>query len=159
MMTAHFEPRDPDYARRVRASFDRQAFMTTVGAELCTVRPGETVIKAPITGAVTQQHGFAHAGVVIALVDTSCGYAALSLTDPGLEVLTVELKVNLLAPAIGEHLRATGRVVRSGRMLTICQGDAFAETPSGERHIATMLATMSVRASTASPNAATDAAG
>ncbi len=119
--------------------------MGTVGADLRTVEPGEVVIEAPITTAVGQQHGYAHAGFVIGLTDTACGYSAVSLTDPGMDVVTVELKVNLLAPSVGTSLRAVGRVVRSGRTLSVCQGDAYAIDGDTERHVATMLATMAPR--------------
>jgi uncharacterized protein (TIGR00369 family) len=141
----NFSPRDPDYADRIRASFARQSFMATVSAQLVAVQPGQTVIEAPITDRVSQQHGFAHAGLVIALLDTACGYAALSLADTGIEVLTVELKVNLLAPALGDRIRATGHVVRGGRTLTVCQGDAMSIDGGAEQHVATMLATMTTR--------------
>ena len=91
---------------------------------------------------LSQQHGFLHAGVVVAALDTACGYAALTLMPDDAEVLTVELKVNLLAPATGERIVAEGEVVRAGGTLTVCRGDAYAEQGSERAHVATMLATM-----------------
>jgi uncharacterized protein (TIGR00369 family) len=94
---------------------------------------------------MTQQNGFLHAGVVTAVVDSACGYAAHSLMAPGAEVLSVEFKVNLLAPAAGERFVARGRVLRSGRTLTVCAGDLFALRDGRETQVATMLATMIAR--------------
>jgi uncharacterized protein (TIGR00369 family) len=117
--------------------------MTTLGAELLSVTPGEVVIGADVHPGLTQQHGYVHAGVTMTLLDNACGWAAMSLAEPGREVLSVEVKVNLLAPGRGVRVRAHGRVVRSGRTLTVCQGDAYAVTAEGtETHIATVLATM-----------------
>jgi len=139
---ADFVPRDPDYERRVRASFARQRAMETFGARLLRVAPGEVEIGVDFDEAFTQQHGYLHAGVVTAVVDTACGYAALSLTEPGAEVLSVEFKLNLLSPAAGESFVARARVVRSGRNLTVCAGDLYALKGEGEKLVATMLATM-----------------
>ena len=116
-------PRDPDYAQRVRASFARQAAMTTIGATLDRVAPGEVVIELPFRPELTQQHGFLHAGVVTSVMDSACGYAALSLMERGTAVLSVEFKVNLLAPARGNRFRAVGRVVRAGRTVTVVSGE------------------------------------
>jgi uncharacterized protein (TIGR00369 family) len=137
-----FTPVDADFERRVRDNFARQAFMGTLGASLRSVEPGEVVIELAPHPGLTQQHGYVHAGVVTSIVDSACGYAALTLMPAESEVLSVEFKVNLLAPAVGSRLVARGRVVRAGRTLTVCQGNAFAETPEGERHVATMQATM-----------------
>jgi uncharacterized protein (TIGR00369 family) len=131
------------FETRVRESFGRQAFMRTLGATLEEVGEGRTTIRLPCDRALGQQHGYLHAGALIAILDSSCGYAALSVAAPGSEVLTVELKVNLLAPVGGDAVIAQGRVVRVGRTLTVCQGDAYdADDPS--RHVATMLQTMFV---------------
>jgi len=137
-----FEPQDPDYEARVRASFARQAAMATVGAHLLRVAPGEVEIELPFREDLTQQHGYLHAGVVTAVVDSACGYAAMSLTPPGGEVLSVEFKINLLSPAAGERFLARARVVRAGRNVTVCAGDAFALRDGREKLVATMLATM-----------------
>jgi uncharacterized protein (TIGR00369 family) len=133
---------DPAVVARVRASFARQGAMTTLGAELAEVAAGRVVIALPIEPRLSQQDGFLHAGVVIAALDTACGYAALTLMPDDAEVLTVELKVNLLAPAGGESLVAEGAVVRPGRTLTVCRGDAYAQQAAERVHVATMLATM-----------------
>jgi uncharacterized protein (TIGR00369 family) len=118
-----FQPRDPDFDRRVRASFARQAAMATLGAALERVAPGEVDLTVAFRPELTQQHGFLHAGVVTAVVDSACGYAALSLMEPGAAVLSVEFKVQLLAPARGVRFRARGRVVRAGRTLTVVAGE------------------------------------
>ncbi len=138
-----FVTRDPDYERRVRESFARQRAMETFGARLLRVAPGGVEIGFDFDEAFTQQHGYLHAGVVTALVDTACGYAALTLTDAGSEVLSVEFKLNLLSPAAGERFAARARVVRSGRNITVAAGDVFALRPGvEEKLVATMLATM-----------------
>jgi len=132
---------DDDITGRVRASFARQAVMATIGAQLGDVAAGRVAISLAIAPHLSQQHGFLHAGVVVTVLDSACGYAALTLLPADAEVLTAELKVNLLAPATGDSLVAEGQVVRAGRTLTVCRGDAFTE--GVERvHIATMLATI-----------------
>ena len=141
---ADFEPRDADFERRVRESFARQRAMETFGAGLLRVAPGEVEIGFEFREEFTQQHGYLHAGLVTALVDTACGYAALSLTEPGAEVLSVEFKLNLLAPAVGQTFVARSRVVRPGRNLTVCAGDLHALNDGGEKVVATMLATMMI---------------
>jgi uncharacterized protein (TIGR00369 family) len=120
---SRFIPRDPDFERRVHASFARQAAMATVGAAIERVVPGEVVLGLPFDVRLTQQHGFLHAGVIASVVDSACGYAALTLMEPGAAVLSVEFKVNLLAPARGAHFRAVGRVVRAGRSVTVVSGE------------------------------------
>jgi uncharacterized protein (TIGR00369 family) len=136
------EPRDPEYAARVRASFERQQFMTTLGVELDAVRPGEVVLALSFRPELTQQHGFLHAGAVTAVVDSACGFAALSLMEPGAGVLSVEFKQNNLAPAAGTRFRATGRVLKSGRTITVCSGELHALREEGDVLIAVMQATM-----------------
>ncbi|HVE80490.1 MAG TPA: PaaI family thioesterase [Gemmatimonadaceae bacterium] len=116
--------------------------MATLGARLERVAPGEVVIGLPFDAALTQQHGFLHAGAVTAAVDSACGYAALTLMAPKAGVLSVEFKVNLLAPAAAEHFRAVGRVLRAGRTLSICTGELRAVQPGGEIVVAVMQATM-----------------
>jgi uncharacterized protein (TIGR00369 family) len=116
--------------------------METVGAEVVRVAAGEVDIHLSPDARLTQQHGFLHAGVVTAVVDSACGYAALTLMDEAAGVLTVELKVNLLAPATGELLIARGRVLRPGRTLTVCSGEAVAVTDGVETTVATLLTTM-----------------
>lgn len=137
-----YEPADPGYEDRVRENFARQRLMETIGARLVHVLPGEVTIELPCRDDLTQQHGYVHAGVVTSIVDSACGYAAYSLMPADSEVLSVEFKVNLLAPAAGERLLARSRIVRAGRTLTVCQGDVFSVGPDVQRHIATMVATM-----------------
>jgi len=140
-MTAH-SPRDPDYEARVRASFARQAFMSTLGACLVRVEPGEADIELPIRPELVQQHGFLHAGAVASVADSACGYAALSLMPPGAAVLSVEFKINLLAPAAGDRVLAKGRVIRAGKTVTVCWGEVTAVANGSERLVATMVGTM-----------------
>ncbi len=131
-----------DAAERVRADFARQRVMETIGARLARVEDGEVEIALPFRADLTQQHGFLHAGIVTAVVDSACGYAALTRMAPGAGVVSVELKVNLLAPARGDLLRAVGRVVRSGRTVSVVTGDAWMRSGDGEVHVATLLGTM-----------------
>lgn len=140
-MSTH-QPRDPAFEARVRASFARQRLMHTLGVQLVRVAAGECDMEMPFSADFTQQHGFLHAGTLTSVVDSACGYAALSLMAPGAAVMSVEFKVNLLAPAAGEVLLARARVVRSGRTLTIVAGDGFMRARGEERHVFTMLATM-----------------
>ncbi len=135
-------PRDPDFEARVRNSFVKQQFMATLGARLERVVPGEVVIALPFRADLTQQHGFLHAGVVTSVVDSACGYAALSVMEPGAAVLSVEFKVNLLAPAAGTSFLATGRVVRSGRTLVVCTGELRAMHDERDTVVALMQGTM-----------------
>jgi uncharacterized protein (TIGR00369 family) len=137
-----FVPRDADYEARVRASFARQRVMATIGATLARVAPGEVEIELQFREDLTQQHGYLHAGIVAAVVDSACGYAALTLAHAGAEVVSIEFKLNLLAPAVGERFVARARVKRAGRNVTVCTGDLFALTGDSEKVVATMLATM-----------------
>jgi uncharacterized protein (TIGR00369 family) len=135
-------PRDPEFAARVRGNFARQRMMETIGAQLIRVEPGAVDISLPYRAEFTQQHGYMHAGVVATILDSACGYAAYSLMPADAEVLTVEFKINLLRPAKGERLIAKGRVVRSGKTLTVCTGKALAQSADGETAVATMMATI-----------------
>jgi uncharacterized protein (TIGR00369 family) len=135
-------PRSPEYARAVRESFERQRLMHTIGAEIASVEPGEIEIHLPYRIDLTQQHAFLHAGVVTAVLDSACGYAAFSLMSPGTGVLSVEFKTNLLAPARGDLLIARARVVRAGRTITVCEADAIMRSGDSDTLVATMLATM-----------------
>lgn len=116
--------------------------MRTIGASLSHIRPGETRIELPFSPALTQQHGYLHAGIVGTIIDSACGYAAYTLMPPGSEVLTVEYKINFLAPAKGKTFVATGRVVKPGRTLTVCSGEVWAHTGSRRTFVAAMQATM-----------------
>ncbi len=137
-----FELRDAEYQRRVRESFQRQGLMKYLGAELVSLEPGGAVIRVPFRGELTQQHGYFHAGVTGAIADSACGYAAYTLMAADDSVLTVEYKMNLLAPADGEELVAQARVVRSGKTLKICTADVFVKKGGVENHCATMLSTV-----------------
>ena len=117
----------PEIERLVRDSFDKQGLMRHLGAAMVDVRPGEVRIRLPFKPELTQQHGFFHAGGTSAIADTAGGYAGLTVFPPGSAVLTVEFKINLIAPAKGEALLAVGRVLKSGRTLTVCQLEVFAE--------------------------------
>jgi len=130
------------FEARVRASFAQQAFMAALGAELASVAPGEVTIELPFRADLTQQDGFLHAGVVAAVADSACGYAAFSLMPADARVLSVEFKVNLMKPAAGTRFRAVGRVVRAGRTLTVCSGEVSAERDGRETVVALMQATM-----------------
>jgi uncharacterized protein (TIGR00369 family) len=131
---------DPNSEARVRASFAKQQFMATLGASLTLVQPGEVCIELPFRADLTQQHGFLHAGVVTSVIDSACGYAALTLMPPDRAVLSVEFKVNLLVPAQGPAFLARGRVVRAGRTLTVCTGEL--RVVGSESVVAMMQATM-----------------
>jgi uncharacterized protein (TIGR00369 family) len=141
-MPAALVPRDPDYEARVRASFACQGIMATIGARLLRVSPGAVEIELPFRGDLTQQHGFVHAGIVTTIADSACGCSAFSLMPASASVLTVEYKVNLLAPARGERFVARGRVTKPGRTLTVCAADVVAISGGAEKAVATMLATL-----------------
>ena len=126
---------------RVRASFDRQGMMTTLGVEVTAVEPGKVEMALRHDDRFTQQHGFLHAGAVASVLDSACGYAAYSVMPPDAEVLTVTYTINLLAPAAGQRFTMTGQVVRAGRTLVVCRGEAFAD--GADRPFAAMQATMS----------------
>ena len=115
-----FLPHDSGFETRVRASFVRQKVMALIGAELGRVMPGRVEIELPFRDDLTQQHGFFHAGIVGTIADSAGGYAAYTLMPAGASVLSVEYKINLMSPADGERLVASGQVVRPGRTLTVC---------------------------------------
>jgi uncharacterized protein (TIGR00369 family) len=139
-----FTPQDPDFESRVRESFNRQAAMQTIGATLESVAPGMAEIHLPYDGRLTQQNGYLHAGIVTMIVDSACGYAALTLAPPGVNVLTVEYKANFMAPAQGETFVATGRVLKAGKTLTVCQGEVRAQAGGSATSVAAMLATIMI---------------
>ncbi|MDJ0944311.1 MAG: PaaI family thioesterase [Kiloniellales bacterium] len=141
-MAPSFEPPDPDFERRVRDSFQRQGIMGLIGARLSLVAPGHVEIELPFRDDLTQQHGFFHAGATSTVADSAGGYAAFSLFPREASVLTVEYKINLVAPAEGELLRAVGRVLRPGRTLTLCDLEVFAVAPGGAKLCAKGLQTI-----------------
>jgi uncharacterized protein (TIGR00369 family) len=139
-----FTAADPNYETRIRESFLRQRLMQTIGAQILDVAPGRVTIELPFRYDLTQQNGYLHAGIVAAVVDSACGYAAMTLTPAGAEILSVEFKINLLSPAKGERFLAHGNVIRAGRTLTVCEGQAIAVSDGQEKQIAAMMATMFV---------------
>jgi len=126
----------------VRESFSRQGFMKTLGAEISVLDHGQVEIRVGYRPTLTQQNGFIHAGVLTTILDSACGYAAMSVGPEKHDVLSVEFKVNLLAPAKGERFVARAAVKRAGKNLTVCTADAFAIQNGQEKVVATMLATM-----------------
>jgi uncharacterized protein (TIGR00369 family) len=137
-----YEAKDPDFRRRVEASFARQQVMRTLGITLARIEPGQIELAMPYADAYTQQHGFVHAGIISTALDSACGYAAFSLMPADAAVLTVEFKTNLLAPAKGDQFLFRGHVVKAGRTLTVCEARAFASHQGAERLIATMTGTL-----------------
>lgn len=132
-----------DAERRVRESFAKQAFMGLLGARLARVAPGEVDIELPFRADLVQQHGYLHAGVTAAIADSACGYAALSLMPADAAVLSVEYKVNMLSPAIGRRFLAMGRVVKSGRTITVVRCEVLAfDDHDDARPVLAMLGTM-----------------
>ena len=131
-----------DVETRVRASFDQQTMMQTLGATLANVAPGHVTIIAPILPTVLQQHGAGHAGLAFSIGDSAAGYSALSLMPEGAEVMTIEMKINLMSPAIGDRLVAEGRVIRPGRRVMVVAADVWAETGNTRKHVAMLQGTM-----------------
>jgi uncharacterized protein (TIGR00369 family) len=129
--------------QRIEASFNAQGLMATLGAKLVHVAPGEVDIELPFSRAISQQHGFGHAGAITSVVDSACGYAAMTLAEAGGEVVTAEFKVNFMRPAIGERFLAQGRVRSAGKLLVVCTGEVLAFTSDGKnKTIALMQATI-----------------
>ncbi len=137
-----FEPKDAGYAQRVRDSFALQGAMGTLGATLGAVAPGRVEILLDWAPGLTQQHGFLHAGMVATALDSACGYAGFTLMPEGAGVLTIEFKINLLAPAKGQRFRMVGQVVKPGRTITVTEGRAYAIDHGREKLIATLGATL-----------------
>ena len=142
MQNASWIPKDSRYQQRVQDSFARQGVMRTLGASLERLEPGAADIGLDWASGLTQQHGFLHAGVVSTALDSACGYAAYSLMPADAAVLTIEFKINLLAPAKGERFRMEGRVLKPGRTITVCEGRAYALQDQKETLIATMNCTL-----------------
>ncbi|HTK69438.1 MAG TPA: PaaI family thioesterase [Candidatus Eisenbacteria bacterium] len=136
------EARNPDFERTVRESFSKQRIMATLGASLERVGAGEAEIHLPSRADLTQQHGFMHAGIVATILDSACGYAAFSLMSAGSGVLSVEFKINLLAPARGDLLIARARVLRAGRTITACHAEGHMRTEGETVLVAAMQATI-----------------
>jgi uncharacterized protein (TIGR00369 family) len=135
-------PIDPDFEQRVRASFARQGLINSLNGKIAFISPGELHIEAPFDERFTQQDGFLHAGIVTTLMDSACGYAAYTLMPADSRVLSVEFKVNFLNPARGERFRAEGRVAKSGKTISVCEGKLFALQNGQGSLVAMMQATM-----------------
>lgn len=133
-----------DIRQRIAASFRAQGLMATLGAELVHVADGEVHIALPFSSGLTQQHGYLHAGAITSIVDSACGYAALTKAPAGCEVVTAEFKINLMRPAIGVRFVAIGQVQNAGKLLTVCTGEvrAFAGSAADFKVIALMQATI-----------------
>ena len=142
MMETLYSPPDPGWDQRIRANFARQGAMTHIGAEILELAPGSCTIVAPFRDELAQQHGYFHAGITSAVSDSAGGFAALTLFPASAEVLTVEFKINLIAPAQGELLVAEANVVRSGRTLTICTVDVCVERDGARIPCALMQQTL-----------------
>lgn len=137
-----FEPKNPDYLDIATATFEGQQAMRNLGISIATIAPGEVELSMPYSADWTQQNGFVHAGVITAGLDTACGIAAFTLMPAGCDVLTVEFKTNLLAPAKGERFSFRATVIKPGRTLTVCEGQAYAERDGAESLVATMTGTL-----------------
>ena len=137
-----FEPKNPDYRAVATDIFTRQRAMQTLGISIVRLEPGEVDLAMPYSADFTQQHGFVHAGIITAGLDNACGVAAFTLMQAGSEILTVEFKTNLLAPAKGERFVFRAKVVKPGRTLTFCEAAAFAQNDGAETLVATMTGTL-----------------
>ena len=139
---ARFQPKNPDFLRVATDTFDRQRAMRALGISIARLEPGEVDLAMAYSSDFTQQNGFIHAGIITAGLDSACGIAAFTLMPEGSDILTVEFKTNLLAPAKGERFVFRGVVVKPGRTLTVCDGRAYAERDGSETLIATMTGTL-----------------
>jgi uncharacterized protein (TIGR00369 family) len=137
-----FEPRNPDYRRIATDTFERQCAMRTLGISITRLEPGEVELAMAYSADLTQQNGFVHAGIITAGLDSACGIAAFTLMPAGSDILTVEFKTNLLAPARGQRFAFRATVVKPGRTLTVCEGRAYAEEDGNETLVATMTGTL-----------------
>lgn len=142
MNTPRFEPKNPNYRAVAAATFDRQPAMQSLGISIARLEPGEVDLAMPYSQTWTQQNGFVHAGIITAGLDTACGIAAFTLMPANSDILTVEFKTNLLAPARGDRFGFRARVIKPGRTLTVCEAQAFAEHGGAETLIATMTGTL-----------------
>lgn len=140
-----------DLHKRIASSFDAQGLMATFGARLMHVEDGEVHIALPFSASLSQQHGYLHAGATTSIVDSACGYAALTKAPPGFEVVTAEFKLNLMRPALGQRFLAIGRVVSSGKLLTVCTGEvrAFADAAGADYKVVALMQATIVKVSTA----------
>jgi uncharacterized protein (TIGR00369 family) len=138
----NYSAMDGKYADRIRSSFKNQGIMRTIQGKLEKIAPGEVHISFPFSAAITQQHGFVHAGILTTVVDSACGYAASTLMPSESEVLTIEYKVNFISPAIGEEFIAIGRVEKPGRTITVCTGEVKVKEGAEYKTVVLIQATM-----------------
>jgi uncharacterized protein (TIGR00369 family) len=133
-----------EIGKRITVSFASQGLMTTLGARLVSIAEGEVQIELPFNEMLSQQHGYVHAGAITSIVDSACGYAALTKAPPDCDVVTAEFKINLVRPAVGDRFLAIGRVQNAGRLLTVCTGEvrAFAGTSAAYKIVALIQATI-----------------
>ena len=141
-MSSQFEPRDPDFKSRVTQSFSEQMVMQTINASLLVVEAGRVEIELPYQRELTQQDGFIHAGVSSTIMDSACGYAAFTLMPAEARILTIEFKINLLAPAEGDYFRAIGKVRKSGHSVCVAEAELYASMDGSDRLVATMTGTL-----------------
>lgn len=139
---ARFEPRNAAWEKKSREIFERQSFMRMIGAQIAALSPGACDLELPYRDDLCQQNVYLHGGVITSIADTSCGIASSTLLAPDAGILSVEFKYNMMAPAAGERFVARGRVIRSGRTLTIAESAVFAIKSGIETEIGRMLATM-----------------
>ena len=132
----------PEIEARVRAAFDAQTMMTTVGARMARLAAGECEIVLPFGAHIAQHHGYLHGGAIGMICDNACGFAALTLLPANRQVVSAEYKINFLRPAVGQHFVATGRVRRAGKSMSVCEGEVEAVTEGQRTLVAVMLATM-----------------
>lgn len=137
-----FQPQDPQFEARCRESFSRQKAMVLIGGVLGTLTPGCCEVELPFRDDLTQQKGFVHGGIIGMIADSACGYAAFSLMPAGCSLVTVEYKINILAPAAGRRLVACGEVLRPGRTLTVARAEVYADNDRGRVHCASMQQTL-----------------
>ena len=135
-------PADPHFAARIRASFSRQKAMALIGAALARVEPGYVEIALPFRDDLTQQKGYVHGGIVGMIADSACGYAAYTLMPATSSLVTVEYKINLLSPAVGESLLARGEVIKPGRTLSVTRAEVYARQGGKTVQVAAMQQTL-----------------
>ena len=141
-MSSQFEPKDPDFKSRITQSFSEQKVMQTLNASLRAVEAGRVEIELPYQRELTQQDGFIHAGISATIMDSACGYAAFTLMPAEARILTIEFKINLLAPAAGEYFRAIGKVRKPGRSVFVAEAEFYAHLDGNDRLVATMTGTL-----------------
>jgi len=141
-MSSQFQPKDPDFKARITQSFSEQAVMQHINASLLGIDAGQVEIGFPYQLQLTQQDGFIHAGISSTIMDSACGYAALTLMPAEARVLTIEFKINLLAPAAGDSFRAIGKVRKPGRSVFVAEAELYAAANGTDKLVATMVGTL-----------------